>query len=86
MSQQSTQSTTEGRAREGASGGGDPELQNEGEGSRSAGRRYDADAERAASDEARVKELAKQAREAIEGAASQSLREAEEQGKKAQHH
>jgi hypothetical protein len=76
----SQQSTTEDTARK-----DDPELQNEGEGSRSAGRRYDADAERAASDHARVQELAKKAKEAIEGAGSQSLRDAEERGKNAQH-
>jgi len=61
----------------------DPELQNEGEGSRSAARRYDAGAERAAEDPDRVKELAKKAKEELEGPEGQALRDADEQGKRA---
>ncbi len=63
----------------------DPELQNEGEGSRSAARRYDDGVEHAMSDPKRVEELAKKAKEALEGAEGASLREAEARGKKASH-
>jgi hypothetical protein len=63
----------------------DPELQNEGEGSRSAARRYDAEAERAAADPERVKELAKKAEEALDGPGGEELRAAEELGKKGSH-
>jgi hypothetical protein len=65
---------------------GDPELQNEGEGSRSAARRYDADAERAAADPERIKELAKKAKDALTGPEAEELRAAEERGKNAKHH
>jgi hypothetical protein len=50
----------------------DPELQNEGEGSRSAARRYDTGATQAA-------------KKAIEGPEGQKLRDAEARGKKHQH-
>jgi hypothetical protein len=63
----------------------DPELQNEGEGSRSGARRYDAGAERAASNPAHVEEAAKKAKQALEGAEGEELRRAEERGKKGQH-
>jgi hypothetical protein len=63
----------------------DPELKNEGEGSRTATRRYDANAERAAKDEKKVEKLAKEANEALEGAEAQSLRKADERGKRGQH-
>ncbi len=63
----------------------DPELQNEGEGSRSATRRYDAGAEHAAADPQRVNELAKEAEEALDGPAGEDLRAAEERGKKGSH-
>jgi len=64
----------------------DPELQNEGEGSRSGARRYDAGAERAASDPKRVEKLAEDAEKALEGDEGSALRQAEERGKKAEHH
>ncbi|MBV9946178.1 MAG: hypothetical protein JOZ69_04960 [Myxococcales bacterium] len=64
----------------------DPELQNEGEGSRSGARRYDAGAERAASDPKRVEKLATDAEKALEGDEGSSLRQAEERGKKGAHH
>ncbi|MDP9036321.1 MAG: hypothetical protein M3O50_16090 [Myxococcota bacterium] len=62
----------------------DPELQNEGEGSRSGARRYDEKAERAAKDEKRVAELAEKAKKALEGPEGDALREAEERGKRAE--
>jgi len=61
----------------------DPELQNEGEGSRSAARRYDAAVERM--DPKRVDELAKKAQRALEGPEGEALRKAEERGKRAIH-
>ena len=45
----------------------DPELQNEGEGSRSATRRYDKGAEQAAKDPEHVKKAAEKAAEALAG-------------------
>jgi hypothetical protein len=63
----------------------DPALQNEGEGSRSATRRYDKGAEQAAKDGEHVKKAGEKAAEALEGAEGQALREAEERGKKHQH-
>ena len=63
----------------------DPELQNEGEGSRSAARRYDDGVEQTMSDPKRVEELARKAQEALEGAEGASLRAAEARGKKASH-
>ena len=63
----------------------DPELQNEGEGSRSGARRYDAEAERAAANPEHVKELAKKAKDALDGKDGDELRAAEERGKKANH-
>ncbi len=62
-----------------------PELQNEGEGSRSAARRYDKGAEQAAKDPEHVKKAARDAAEALEGPEAKALREAEERGKKHQH-
>jgi hypothetical protein len=81
------QPTKEDPAQAGAPGQpqDDPELQNEGEGSRSAARRYDGNAERVAANPARVEELANKAKEAIDGPDAQGLRDAEERGKKAQH-
>jgi hypothetical protein len=63
----------------------DPELQNEGEGSRSAARRYDAGAERAAASTNRTEELAKAAEQALKGPEGPSLRAAERSGKAAKH-
>jgi hypothetical protein len=63
----------------------DPELQNEGEGSRSAARRYDAGAERAAGDKEKTDKLAKEAQQALSGPEKQSLLAAEKHGKKAKH-
>jgi hypothetical protein len=63
----------------------DPELKNEGEGSRSAARRYDKGAEQAAKDPEHVKKAARKAEEALEGPEAKALREAEERGKKHQH-
>ncbi|MDP9150267.1 MAG: hypothetical protein M3O36_10050 [Myxococcota bacterium] len=63
----------------------DPELQNEGEGSRSGARRYDEKAERAAKDGKHVDELAEKAKKALEGPEGDGLREAEERGKRAEH-
>jgi hypothetical protein len=64
---------------QGATKSGD---ENEGEGSRSAARQYDAEAERAAKDPKRVEELAKKAKEALEGPEGDELRAAEARGKK----
>lgn len=64
----------------------DPELQNEGEGSRSAARRYDKGAEQTAEDPEHVKKAAEAARKALEGPEGKKLREAEERGKKHEHH
>jgi hypothetical protein len=58
-----------------------PELKNEGEGSRSAARRYDAGAERAAKDKTRTRKLATEAERALEGPEGAALRAAEESGK-----
>jgi hypothetical protein len=63
----------------------DPELRNEGEGSRSATRRYDQAAEQAAKDPEHVKKAAQEAAEALKGPEGKGLREAEERGKKHQH-
>jgi hypothetical protein len=63
----------------------DPELQNEGEGSRTGARRYDKGAEQAAKDPEHVKKAAKAAEEALKGAEGKKLREAEERGKKHEH-
>jgi hypothetical protein len=62
--------------------GRDPELQNESEGSRTAGRRYDEAATRTASDPKHVKEAADRAKEALDGPEGEELRAAEERGKK----
>jgi len=72
-------------AASGGDGATDPEPQNEGEGSRSAARRYDRDVERAAKDERHVESAAKNAEEALEGPEGDELRKAEERGKRAQH-
>jgi hypothetical protein len=61
------------------------ENENEGEGSRSGGRAYDAHATKAAQDPARVKKLADDAKQALEGPEGQKLREADERGKSQQH-
>jgi hypothetical protein len=63
----------------------DPELQNEGEGSRSATRRYDEGAEQAAKDPAHVKKAADAAEEALKGPEGAELREAEKRGERHQH-
>jgi hypothetical protein len=62
-----------------------PALQNEGEGSRSAARRYDAAAERAAKDPAQTEKLAKDAEKALAGPDAASLREAAQRGKAGKH-
>jgi hypothetical protein len=63
----------------------DPELQNEGEGSRTATRRYDQGAEQAARDVERVKKAADEAEKALEGPEGDDLKAAEERGKKHEH-
>jgi hypothetical protein len=63
----------------------DPELKNEGEGSRTATRRYDQGAEQAAKDPEHVKKAAEDAQKALEGSEGKGLREAEERGKKHEH-
>jgi hypothetical protein len=63
----------------------DPELQNEGEGSRTGARRYDEAAERAAKDKAGVEKLARDAKAALDGKEGDELRKADERGKKAEH-
>jgi hypothetical protein len=60
-------------------------LENEGEGSRSAARRYDAGAERMASNPKVVEELAKKAEKALQGAEGATLHQAEQRGKKSVH-
>jgi hypothetical protein len=61
------------------------ELQNEGEGSRTATRRYDKGAEEAAKNPEHVKKAAIEAEKALEGAEGKELRAAEERGKKHEH-
>lgn len=61
------------------------EQKNEGEGSRSAARRYDAEAERAAKDKARTRKLATEAERALDGPEGPALHEAEESGKAGKH-
>lgn len=85
MPQQSTLKPDSAHKQDPKSAPRDPELQNEGEGSRSAGRRYDDGAEHAASNPKRVDELAKKAEKALDGAEGRELRKAEERGKKAAH-
>ncbi len=63
----------------------DPELQNEGEGSRSGARRYDKGAEDAAKNPEHVKTAAEAAKKALEGPEGEALRKAEEQGKQHKH-
>jgi hypothetical protein len=58
---------------------------NEGEGSRSGARAYNAGATKAAQDPAHVKKLADDAKQALEGPEGQKLREADERGKSQQH-
>jgi uncharacterized protein YjbJ (UPF0337 family) len=58
---------------------------NEGEGSRTAAREYDAGAARAASDKERTQKLANDAQKALEGPEGDALREAERSGKAAKH-
>jgi hypothetical protein len=62
---------------------GKSELKNEGEGSRSAARRYDAGAEKMAKS-GKVNELAKKAEQALAGKEGDELRRAEAKGKKAE--
>ncbi len=61
------------------------ELQNEGEGSRTATRRYDAGAERSASDKERTEQLAAEAAKALDGPEGPKLKEAEARGKRSKH-
>jgi hypothetical protein len=63
----------------------DPELQNEGEGSRSGARRYDKGAEEAAKNPEHVKKAAESAKKALEGPEGEALRKAEEVGKQHKH-
>jgi len=63
-----------------------PSQKNEGEGSRTAARKYDAGATRAAANPERVEELAKAAEKAVDGAEGKELRAAEERGKRGEHH
>jgi hypothetical protein len=63
----------------------DPELRNEGEGSRSAARRYDDAVGNAMSDPKRVDELAKKAEAALDSPEGKELKKAEERGKKGSH-
>ncbi len=63
----------------------DPELQNEGEGSRTAARRYDQGVEEAGKDQKHVEQLAKEAAEALDGPEGEELRKAEERGKRHEH-
>ncbi len=63
----------------------DPELQNEGEGSRSGARRYDQGATETAKHPGHVEEAAKKAAEALDGEEGKALREAERRGKTADH-
>jgi hypothetical protein len=61
----------------------DTELKNEGEGSRTGARRYDAGAEKMAKS-GQVDGLARRAEKALEGKEGVELKRAEEKGKKAQ--
>lgn len=63
----------------------DKNLQNEGEGSRSASRRYDEGAEKAARDPKHVAEAAEKAKRELEGPKGAELRDAAQQGKDHQH-
>ena len=63
----------------------DENLQNEGEGSRSASRRYDEGAEKAARDPKHIAEAAEKAKRELEGPKGTELREADQQGKEHQH-
>jgi len=58
-----------------------PETQNEGEGSRSAARRYDAGAEKMAKS-GKVDDLAKKAKEALDGEEGDELERAENEAQK----
>jgi hypothetical protein len=60
-----------------------PEMQNEGEGSRTAARRYDAGAEKMAKS-GKVEELARKAKEALDGPEAEELERAVKQGGKAE--
>jgi len=60
----------------------DPETENEGEGSRTAARLYDAGAEKMAKSGS-VEELAEKAKDALEGEEGDELKRAEEQAKNA---
>jgi hypothetical protein len=61
--------------------GGSAEPQNEGEGSRTAARRYDQDAQRFAQS-GQVERKAREARDAIDGPEGKELAEAEMQGRR----
>ena len=63
----------------------DKNLQNEGEGSRSASRRYDQGAEKAAQDPKHVAEAAEKAKRELEGPKGDELREADREGAQHQH-
>ncbi|HSY21089.1 MAG TPA: hypothetical protein VK841_03195 [Polyangiaceae bacterium] len=63
----------------------DKNLQNEGEGSRSASRRYDEGAEKAAKDPKHVAEAAEKAKRDLEGPKGPELRDADQKGKNHQH-
>ncbi len=63
----------------------DPNLRNEGEGSRSGARAYDAHATEASKDPAKVKRLGKEAKEALAGKQGDELRDADRRGKNHQH-
>jgi hypothetical protein len=61
------------------------ENRNEGEGSRTAARRYDAHAQRFAQDKGKVEKLGEEAEEALEGPEGEELRQADAQGRRGQH-
>jgi hypothetical protein len=63
-----------------------PSGDNEGEGSRTAGRHYDEEATEWARDSEKVDKAAEDAEKAIDGAEAAALRKAELKGKRAQHH
>ncbi len=61
--------------------GGSSEQQNEGEGSRTAAKRYDKDAQRFA-ESGKVEQKAREARDAVDGPEGKELAEAEAQGRR----
>ncbi len=72
-------------AKPGSASKGRPAVKNDGEGSRSAARRYDAGAERAAKDKEQTRKLATEAEQALKGPEGDALRAAEQSGKAAKH-